>query len=78
MANRMTKTMQVITWQKAIMAAAVVFLVITAFFVWTKLRQSLIPTETVSQTTQETTTAATAVVPKWEEQEVFKNISVAL
>ena len=59
-------------WQKALMAAAVVVLVIAGSFVWTRLGPGLNPTETMSTTPMETTTAATALAPRWEEREVFQ------
>ena len=58
-------------WQKALMAAAVVVLVITASFVWTKLGPGLSPTETTTAT-KATTTAATMLAPRWEDREVFE------
>ena len=59
------------TWQKALMAAAVVVLIIAASFVWTKLEPGLNPTDTTVPTSM-ATTAATIVTPKWEELEVFE------
>ena len=58
-------------WQKALMAAAVVVLVIAASFVWTKLGPGLNPTNTTLPTSM-ATTEATKVTPKWEELEVFE------
>lgn len=58
-------------WQKALMAAAVVVLVIAASFVWTKLGPGLKPTDTTVPTSM-ATTEATKVTPKWEELEVFE------
>jgi hypothetical protein len=58
-------------WQKPLIAAAVVVLVIAASFVWTKLGPGLNPTDTTVPTSM-ATTAATIVTPKWEELEVFE------
>lgn len=58
-------------WQKALMAAAVVVLIIAASFVWTKLGPGLNPTDTTVPTSM-ATTEATKVTPKWEELEVFE------
>ena len=59
-------------WQKVLMAATVILLVMATSFVWTKLRPGLNPTETMTTTANETTSAATVVAPRWEDLEVFE------
>jgi hypothetical protein len=58
-------------WQKALMTAAVIVLVIAVSMVWTKLEPGLNPTKTTT-TIIETTTAGTIKVPRWEDREVFE------
>lgn len=59
-------------WQKALMAATVIVLVIASSLVWTNLGPGAGPTVTTTTTPAETTTAATTVMPRWEELDVHE------